>query len=71
MSRTFPVSRLRCRSIFDLGVGEDVAPEAGGLMRIIDFDHGELLHELVVDLQFVLLKLGDDLLTEVDRDQRD
>ena len=53
--------------ILDVGVGEDVGPEGGSLVGVVDFHHCELLHELLVDLQLVLLELGDDLLAEVDR----
>ncbi len=40
-------------------------------MRIIDLDYGELLHQFVVDLELLLLELGDDLLAQVDGQDRD
>ena len=40
-------------------------------MCVIDLDHGELLHQFVVDLELLLLELGDDLLAQVDGQDRD
>ncbi len=57
--------------ILDLRVSEDVAPEAGSLMSIVDLNDGELLHELVVDLELVLLELRDYLLPQIDSDDLD
>ncbi len=53
-----------------MGVCEDLAPEASGLMSIVDLDHSELLHQLVVDLQLVLLELGNHLLSQIDGQDR-
>jgi hypothetical protein len=40
-------------------------------MSIVDLNDGELLHELVVDLELVLLELRDYLLPQIDSDDLD
>ena len=40
-------------------------------MSVVDLDHSELLHKLVIDLQLVLFEGWDDLLAEVDSNDRD
>jgi len=65
------VSSLAAGSGLDLRVLEDGRPEVGSLVCVIDLDHGELLHQFVVDLELLLLELGDDLLAQVDGQDRD
>jgi hypothetical protein len=53
--------------ILNIRIGEHIAPETGSLMGIVDLHNSELLHKLVIDLEFLLFELGNNLLSEVDR----
>lgn len=53
----------------DLFVLEHFGPEAGQNVRILDFDHCELLQDTVVQAEFLLLEARDNLVPNVEGEQ--
>jgi len=52
--------------VVDLGDFENLGPEAGKLMAVIDLDDVELLDDARVQLQLVVLEGGSHLATKID-----
>ena len=46
---------------------EDLGPEAGKLMAVVDLDYMELLQDATVQSHLVILEVGHDFATEVDK----
>ena len=53
----------------DVWVRQDLAPETGDLMRIVDLHDVELLDNFLVNLQPSLFEWWHNLLSQVDRDK--
>jgi hypothetical protein len=52
--------------LFDVGIGQNLAPETGDLMRVIDLHDVELLYDLAVYFDFPVLELWHDTFTQID-----
>ena len=50
------------RSIFNIGIIEDIAPETSGLVSVVDLHDRELVHKFVIDFELFPLEGGHDLL---------
>ena len=55
--------------LLDIGVAQNVAPEASNLVSVVDLHDVELLQDLHIDASLLLLELWDDLFSQVDQDQ--